>query len=126
MTLLASTAVLNQDIQDWQRLPVAQKTWQHFQTFFQQAHNEIHKAFTIPGQGGYNVEVNNAYDLWSIKLFHGKKTQQIIPEKLSKASMINKTKSIDLYKQTQWCIRNATVLTTMNEMIKQIQALQDQ
>ena len=30
---LANTAIFNQDIQDWQRLPVAKKTWQHFKTF---------------------------------------------------------------------------------------------
>ena len=61
VTLLANTSSLNQDIQEWQRLPVAQKTWQHFQTFFQQAHKDLRKTIITVGQGDYIAAVNTVY-----------------------------------------------------------------
>ena len=58
ITLLANTAVFNDDIKEWNRLPTNQKTWNNFKQHFQRAHRELRKQVTTAGQGGYNATIN--------------------------------------------------------------------
>ena len=119
--------MFNQDIQDWQRLPVAQRTWQHFQTFFQQSHKELRKTVTTAGQGGYNAAVNNMYGSVIHQAFPQKQEAtdnlgQIIQGISDQQNQINKFSQANSMMQQN----NSTVLTTMNAMMKQIQDLRDQ
>ena len=61
ITLLANTAVFNDDIKQWRRTPDNEKTWEKFKSYFHRAHKERRKAITTAGQGGYNAKANSIY-----------------------------------------------------------------
>ena len=124
VTLLADTAIFNQNIQDWQRLPVAQKIWQHFQTSFQQAQKELRKTVTTAGQGGYNAAVNNVYGSVIHQAFPQEQDAtdnlgQIIQAISDQQNQTNKFSQVNSMMQQN----NSTLLTTMNAMMEQIQDL---
>ena len=63
ITLLAQTAMFNEDIRYWRLQTNNQKTWAHFKILFHQAHFDQRKAVTTAGKGGYTVAVQNIYSV---------------------------------------------------------------
>ena len=61
ITILAQTGILNDDIHEWRRQTMDQKTWAKYKLFFHRDHLEQIRAVKTAGKGGYTVTVKNVY-----------------------------------------------------------------
>jgi len=129
ITLLANTAVFNDDIKQWRRTPDNEKTWEKFKSYFHRAHKERRKAITTAGQGGYNAKANSIYGVPTTEEHEAQlDLQERAAESLETISDGLSTHQDSISELTQanavLTNNNTTMAAQMAQMMQQMQTLQ--